>query len=84
MCRCGHCKSNANPAIPLQALARRGIRLRQFGQEISQRITGKKIHTIGIVAGGTMIVLDRGTSKEKRASVWLSPGVGMVSCGGAF
>jgi len=33
-------------------LARRGIRLRQFGQEISERITGKKIHTVGIVAGG--------------------------------
>jgi len=33
-------------------LARRGIRLRKFGQEISERVTGKKIHTVGIVAGG--------------------------------
>jgi NAD-reducing hydrogenase large subunit len=33
-------------------LARRGIRLRKFGQEISERITGKKIHSGGIVAGG--------------------------------
>ena len=30
-----------------------GIRLRKFGQEISQRITGKKIHSSGIVPGGT-------------------------------
>jgi len=33
-------------------LARRGIRLRKFGQEISERVTGKKIHSVGIVAGG--------------------------------
>lgn len=33
-------------------IARRGIRLRQFGQEISERITGKKIHVMGIVPGG--------------------------------
>lgn len=33
-------------------LARRGIRLRKFGQEISERITGKKIHVMGIVPGG--------------------------------
>lgn len=30
----------------------RGIRLRKFGQEISERITGKKIHIMGIVPGG--------------------------------
>jgi NAD-reducing hydrogenase large subunit len=35
-------------------IARRGIRLRQFGQEISERITGKKIHSVGIVAGGML------------------------------
>jgi NAD-reducing hydrogenase large subunit len=35
-------------------LARRGIRLRQFGQELSERITGKKIHAVGIVAGGML------------------------------
>lgn len=33
-------------------LAKRGIRLRKFGQEISERITGKKIHTMGIIPGG--------------------------------
>ncbi len=33
-------------------LAKRGIRLRKFGQEISERITGKKVHSIGITAGG--------------------------------
>lgn len=35
-------------------LARRGIRLRQFGQELSERITGKKVHAVGIVAGGLL------------------------------
>ena len=33
-------------------IALRGIRLRKFGQEISERITGKKIHSMGIVPGG--------------------------------
>ena len=33
-------------------VAKRGIRLRKFGQEISERLTGKKIHAMGIVAGG--------------------------------
>lgn len=33
-------------------IARRGIRLRKFGQEISERVTGKKIHIMGIVPGG--------------------------------
>ena len=33
-------------------VAKRGIRLRKFGQEISQHLTGKKIHTNGVVAGG--------------------------------
>ena len=33
-------------------LAVKGIRLRKFGQEISERFTGKKIHTAGIVPGG--------------------------------
>lgn len=33
-------------------LAKRGIRLRKFGQEISERVTGKKIHTMGIAPGG--------------------------------
>lgn len=33
-------------------IALRGIRLRKFGQELSERITGKKIHIMGIVPGG--------------------------------
>lgn len=33
-------------------IAIRGIRLRKFGQELSERITGKKIHIMGIVPGG--------------------------------
>ena len=33
-------------------LAKRGIRLRKFGQELSERITGKKIHAVGITPGG--------------------------------
>lgn len=33
-------------------IALRGIRLRKFGQEISERITGKKIHIMGIAPGG--------------------------------
>lgn len=33
-------------------VALKGIRLRKFGQEISERITGKKIHAMGIVPGG--------------------------------
>jgi NAD-reducing hydrogenase large subunit len=33
-------------------IALKGIRLRKFGQEISERITGKKIHSNGIEPGG--------------------------------
>jgi NAD-reducing hydrogenase large subunit len=33
-------------------IALRGIRLRKFGQEINGRLTGKKIHTAGVTAGG--------------------------------
>lgn len=33
-------------------IALRGIRLRKFGQEISELITGKKIHITGIAPGG--------------------------------
>ncbi len=43
-------------------VARRGIRLRKFGQEICERITGKRIHVIGIVAGG----VTTGLSPESR------------------
>jgi NAD-reducing hydrogenase large subunit len=33
-------------------IVRRGIRLRGFGQDISKRITGKRIHVMGVCAGG--------------------------------
>jgi NAD-reducing hydrogenase large subunit len=38
-------------------VALRGIRLRKFGQEISERITGKKIHIAGIAPGGMAVPL---------------------------
>ncbi|MDE1920598.1 MAG: Ni/Fe hydrogenase subunit alpha [Candidatus Omnitrophica bacterium] len=51
-------------------LALRGIRLRKFGQEISERITGKKIHIMGIVPGGVGAPL----SEENRKALlgWIA------------
>jgi len=50
-------------------VARRGIRLRQFGQEMSERITGKKIHIMGIVPGGMAFPL---TEENRRAlMLWI-------------
>jgi NAD-reducing hydrogenase large subunit len=46
-------------------LVKRGIRLRQFGQEISERVTGKKIHAVGIVAGG----MSRPLTEEHRQAL---------------
>ena len=48
-------------------IARRGIRLRQFGQEISERITGKKIHAMGIVPGGMSAPLTEANRDALRA-----------------
>jgi NAD-reducing hydrogenase large subunit len=45
-------------------IALRGIRLRKFGQEISERITGKKIHSMGIAPGGMAFPL---TEENRRA-----------------
>jgi NAD-reducing hydrogenase large subunit len=39
------------------ALAVKGIRLRKFGQEVSERLTGKKIHVLGVVPGGMAYAL---------------------------
>jgi len=51
-------------------LALRGIRLRKFGQEISERITGKKIHIMGIVPGGMGSVL---TEENRKALLgWIT------------
>jgi NAD-reducing hydrogenase large subunit len=44
-------------------LARRGIRFRQFGQEISERITGKKIHIMGLAPGGMAFPLTEDARK---------------------
>lgn len=38
-------------------LVRRGIRLRQFGQEVVEAITGRKVHGSRIVAGGVAVPL---------------------------
>lgn len=46
-------------------IALRGIRLRKFGQEISERITGKKIHIMGIVPGG----MAKGLTEENRKAL---------------
>ncbi len=44
-------------------LAVKGIRLRKFGQEISERITGKKIHAMGIAPGGILFPLSESNRK---------------------
>ncbi len=46
-------------------VARRGIRLRQFGQEIIEAVSGRRIHGSGIVAGGVAQPL----SEETRAAL---------------
>lgn len=50
--------------------ALKGIRLRKFGQEISERITGKKIHAMGIVPGGMSYPL---TEENKQALLQYIP-----------
>ncbi|MBS1654888.1 MAG: Ni/Fe hydrogenase subunit alpha [Bacteroidetes bacterium] len=45
-------------------IALKGIRLRKFGQEISERITGKKIHIMGIAPGGMAFPL---TEENRKA-----------------
>ncbi|MFA5059725.1 MAG: Ni/Fe hydrogenase subunit alpha [Candidatus Omnitrophota bacterium] len=44
-------------------IAKRGIRLRKFGQEISERLTGKKVHIMGIIAGGFSYPLEEANRK---------------------
>ena len=50
-------------------LALCGIRLRKFGQEISERITGKKIHSMGILPGGMGFPLSE--ANRKALLVWI-------------
>lgn len=60
-------------------LARRGIRLRQFGQEMSERITGKKIHSMGIVPGGMAYPL---TEDNRKALLnWIPEALETVQLG---
>lgn len=60
-------------------IALRGIRLRKFGQEISERITGKKIHIMGIVPGGMAYPL----SEENRKALlhWIPEAIETVQLG---
>jgi NAD-reducing hydrogenase large subunit len=60
-------------------IALRGIRLRKFGQEISERITGKKIHIAGIAPGGMGFPL----SEENRKALlaWIPEAMETVQIG---
>jgi len=60
-------------------LALRGIRLRKFGQEISERITDKKIHIMGIVPGGMGAPL---TEENRKALLgWIKEAVETTTIG---
>ncbi len=60
-------------------IALRGIRLRKFGQELSERITGKKIHIMGIVPGGMAFPL----TEENRLALlqWIPEAIETVKKG---
>lgn len=60
-------------------IAVRGIRLRKFGQELSERITGKKIHIMGIVPGGMAYPL---TEDNRKALLeWIPEAIETVQIG---
>jgi len=60
-------------------IAIRGIRLRKFGQEMSERITGKKIHIMGIVPGGMAFPL---TEENRKALLeWIPEAIETVQTG---
>ncbi len=60
-------------------VAVRGIRLRKFGQELSERITGKKIHIMGIVPGGMAYAL---TEENRKALLeWIPEAIATVQIG---
>lgn len=60
-------------------IAVRGIRLRKFGQELSERITGKKIHIMGIVPGGMAYPL---TEENRKALLeWIPEAIETVQMG---
>lgn len=60
-------------------IAVRGIRLRKFGQELSERITGKKIHIMGIVPGGMAYPLTEDNRKALLA--WIPEATETVQMG---
>ncbi len=60
-------------------LALRGIRLRKFGQELSERITGKKIHIMGIVPGGMAFPLLE--DQRKALLAWIPEAIETVTAG---
>lgn len=60
-------------------IALRGIRLRKFGQELSERITGKKIHIMGIVPGGMAYPLTEDNRKALLA--WIPEAIETVQTG---
>lgn len=60
-------------------IALKGIRLRKFGQELSERITGKKIHIMGIVPGGMAYPL---TEDNRNALLaWIPEAIETVQAG---
>jgi NAD-reducing hydrogenase large subunit len=60
-------------------IAVKGIRLRKFGQELSERITGKKIHIMGIVPGGMAYAL---TEENRKALLeWIPEAIKTVQLG---
>jgi NAD-reducing hydrogenase large subunit len=60
-------------------IALKGIRLRKFGQELSERITGKKIHIMGIVPGGMAFPL---TEENRKALLaWIPEAIETVQLG---
>lgn len=66
--------AEANPDLALK-----GIRLRKFGQELSERITGKKIHIKGIVPGGMALPL---TEDNRKALLhWIPEAIETVNTG---
>jgi len=60
-------------------IALRGIRLRKFGQEISERITGKKIHIAGIAPGGMAFPLTEANRQALLA--WIPEALDTVQMG---
>jgi NAD-reducing hydrogenase large subunit len=60
-------------------IALRGIRLRKFGQELSERITGKKIHIMGIVPGGMAYPLTE--DNRKAILAWIPEAIETVQAG---